>query len=89
MSEQGNEITAAVKGYLLEEFLPGEDPDALTDSTPLISGGILDSISTVKLVTFLEGKYGVEFQAHEISSDHLETLADITNTIQSKIDAKA
>jgi hypothetical protein len=38
-----DEVKAQVKDYLLKEFLPGEDPDALEDSTALISGGVLDS----------------------------------------------
>ena len=82
MSEQ--EIIEAVKAYVLEEFLPDEDPDSLENDTPLISGGILDSISTMKLVAFLEEKYAIVFEAHEISSDNLETLNDIYNTIQTK-----
>jgi acyl carrier protein len=87
MSEQ--EILENVKSYLIREFLPGEDPDSLTNDTPLISGGILDSISTVKLVTFLEETYGIEFQAHEISSDNLETLDDILNSVKTKSAEKA
>jgi acyl carrier protein len=69
----------------LEEFLPGENPAALEDATPLITGGILDSISTVKLVSFLEEKYDIEFNAHEISVDNLNTLADITRIVDSKL----
>src|SRR5690606_36276367 len=49
-----DEIKAAVHAYILQEFLPGEDPAELTEQTPLITGGILDSISTLKLVTYLE-----------------------------------
>ena len=82
MSEQ--EIIQTVKEYVMAEFLPGEDPDSLENDTPLISGGILDSISTVKLVTFLEETYGIQFQAHEISSDNLETLNQIAATVQTK-----
>lgn len=89
MSESVQEIQAAVKVYILDTFLPGEDPDSLANDTPLISGGILDSISTVKLVTFLEEKYGIEFQAHEIGSDNLETLDLIANTVHTKSAAKA
>ena len=29
------EIKEIIKGYILEEFLPGENPAELTDSTPL------------------------------------------------------
>jgi len=89
MSEDAQSIQETVKGYVLETFLPGEDPDSLAPDTPLISGGILDSVSTLKLVTFLEEKFGIEFQAHEISSDNLETLTDITKTVEAKSAAKA
>lgn len=82
------QIEAAVKTYILAEFLAGERPDALDDKTPLISGGILDSISTLKLVAHLEETYGVEFQAHEVSADHLDTLSDIATIVESKVAAK-
>ena len=79
------EIIATVKTYILEEFLPGEDPDELDDTTPLITGGILDSISTVKLVAFLEERFGIEFQAHEMSIDYLDTLSKIARIVTSKL----
>ena len=82
------QIEEAVKTYVLAEFLPGERADALDDKTPLISGGILDSISTLKLVAHLEETYGVEFQAHEVSADHLDTLGDIATIVETKVAAK-
>ena len=78
------DIKASVKEYILTKFLPGEDPNMLEDSTPLITGGVLDSISTVELVSFLEEQYGVEFEAHEMSADYLDTLDQIAATVQSK-----
>ena len=78
----------AVKTYILAEFLAGERPDALDNTTPLISGGILDSISTLKLVAHLEETYGIEFQAHEVSADHLDTLSGIATIVESKVAAK-
>ena len=75
---------ATIKAYILEEFLPGEDPDSLEDSTPLITTGILDSIATVKLVSFLSEHFGVEFEAYEVSADNLNTLADIARVVESK-----
>jgi len=82
------QIEQAVKDYILREFLPGESPDSLEASTPLISGGILDSISTLKLVSFLEDTYSVEFAAHEVSADYLDTLSDIAKVIQTKAGEK-
>ena len=83
-----DEIQQTVKDYVLREFLAGERPDALEDTTPLISGGILDSISTLKLVSFLEERYSVEFQAHEVSADHLDSLTDIATIVATKVAAK-
>jgi acyl carrier protein len=79
------EIRNTVKGYILEEFLQGEDPDKLTDSTPLVSGGILDSIATLKLVSFLESQYKIELAPHETDIDHLNTIADIATLVGSKL----
>ena len=69
---------------LLREFLPGEDPSEMTDETPLITGGILDSISTLKLVVFLEENFGVTLEAHEAGADHLDTLGRIAALIAEK-----
>ncbi len=79
-----NDISRAVQDYILREFLPGEDPDELTAETPLITGGILDSISTLKLVVFLEEQFGVTVEAHEAGADHLDSLGRIADFIARK-----
>jgi len=82
-----SEVMQTVKDYVMEEFLPGEDPAELTPTTPLITGGILDSIATLKLVAFLEERYPIEVQAHETDLDHLNTLSDIVRLVESKLQA--
>lgn len=84
-AKREEEIMATVKTYILREFLPGEDPDELEDTTPLITGGILDSISTMKLVGSLEEHFGVEFQAHEIVAANLDTLSRIARVVAAKL----
>ena len=64
MADQA-EIQQAVKAFILEEFLPGEDPNELTPDTELIASGVLDSVATLRLVTFLEERFGVQVEAHE------------------------
>jgi acyl carrier protein len=78
------EIKDTVRNYILDEFLPGESPDALTDSTPLVTGGILDSIATLKLVSFLEEQFKIELAPHETDADHLDTISDIATLVRSK-----
>ena len=80
-------IKQEIKEFILAEFLPGESPDELTDSTPLISGGVLDSIATLKLVMHVEDKYGVGFEPHEVDKENLDTLDLIARLIRSKLAA--
>jgi acyl carrier protein len=81
------DIAQNVTNYILAEFLPGESPTAINEFTPLISGGILDSIGTIKLVSFLEKQYQIEFKAHEFK-DHLENIASIVSIVGKKLAAK-
>ena len=78
------DIQKTVKEYILREFLPGEDPEELTETTPLITGGILDSIATLKVVGFIEERYAITLAAHEVDVEHLDTIAAITSLILSK-----
>jgi acyl carrier protein len=78
-------ITATVKEFILTEFLPDTDPAELTDRTPLVTGAILDSLTTVRLVGFLEDTYGIQIQAHEASIDHLDNLVLIAALVRSKL----
>jgi acyl carrier protein len=79
-----DDIRSAVRSYILKEFLPGEDPNNLLDSTPLISGGILDSIGTLTMITYLEKTFDVRFEAHEVNADNLDTVDDIVKLVHSK-----
>jgi len=78
------DIKATVKTFILNEFLPGEDAAALTDTTALVTTGILDSIAVLKVVTFLESQFGITLQAHETGVENLNTLSDIARLVISK-----
>jgi acyl carrier protein len=80
-----DEIIRTVKEYILTTYLAGENPSALTPSTPLISSGILDSLATVELVSFLEQRYKIELEAHDADPSRLGTLTDIAKLVQSKL----
>ena len=77
-------IKTDVKSYILAEFLPGEDPALLTSDVQLISDGILDSLAALKLVSFIEDKYGVQMQPHEINADYLDSLDIIADTVTNR-----
>lgn len=79
-----DEVVRAIRDYVLREFLPGEGPEALDRSPGLMTGGILDSLSIVSLVEFLEERYGVELKAHELDVEHLDRVEDIAELVLAK-----
>jgi acyl carrier protein len=78
------QIRTIARDFILNEFLPGEMPENLTDSTELITDGILDSLATLKLVAYLEKSCGIEIAPDELVPENLNSIAQIANFVQSK-----
>ncbi len=78
------EIVGAIHHLILNKFLANENPEELTLETPLITGGILDSISTLKLINFLENQFDITIEAHEAGIDHLDSIERIARLVALK-----
>ena len=76
-----------IRGYVAEHFLPGGQ--GLQDTTPLISGGLIDSIGMLGLISFMESRFGVEFMPREVDAHTLDNLNLIAALIDRKLAAKA
>ncbi len=54
---------------------------ALTDDTPLVSGGLIDSMSLVDVILDLEGATGVKIQVSEVEPDDFDSVNRIAATL--------
>lgn len=81
-------VNEIVKGFILEQFLPGEDPRNLTDDMGLKESGILDSLSTLKLVTFLEQQFKIELEASDLDAGNMASVASIARMVAAKVAAR-
>jgi len=78
------DIRNAIRQFIIAEYLPGESPDNLKDDTPLRTSGILDSMSTLGLVSFVEENYGVKLDAHETGIEYFDRIEDIAALVRRK-----
>ena len=75
-------MKATILEHIQEEY--GSDDAKINNDTPLLSSGIIDSISALELVEFLEATFGFEFQAHEVDQENLDTVDRIEVFVLSK-----
>lgn len=77
-------LKQTIRTFILAEFLPGESESNLKDDTPLRTSGILDSMSTLNLVTFLEQTFGITIDAHETGVNNFDRIESIAALVASK-----
>ena len=77
-----NDIKFKIKEFILEERSL-RDLD-INDETPLISSGIIDSITTLSLIDFIEKSFNIEFEPYEVDQENLNTINRITDFILEK-----
>lgn len=85
MLHQNMEIKTAVRQFIAENVLLGVHQTVIEDATPLVTGGLIDSIGMIGLVTFLEARFKVEFVPREINVHSLDTLEQIDELIRKKL----
>jgi len=68
------ELTKEIYIYVKKEMNNSNDFDM---DTKIVEEGIVDSMAILTLVSFLEGKYGVEINFEEITPDNFETVGAI------------
>ena len=77
-------VKDTIRDFILREYLPGESAANLTDETPLRTSGILDSMATLNLVTFIETTFGIMIDAHETGIDTFDRISDIARLVAQK-----
>jgi len=78
------DVKEVLRQYILSTYLPGESAANLKDDTPLRTSGILDSLATLNLVSFVEREFGVELEAHETGIDTFDRIEDIAALVERK-----
>ena len=79
-----DQIADTIRDFILTKYLPGESPANLPNDTPLRTSGILDSLATLGLISFIEQQYGIEIEAHETDVDNFDRIQDMVTFVERK-----
>ncbi len=79
MAIQG--LKDVVRTYVTKEYLE-DDSEPITNDTPLISGGIVDSFSMVSLKRFLENKYDIQIPDDKATPEAFDSVNKIAALVE-------
>jgi acyl carrier protein len=85
MDIKSGAIKQAVRQFISENVLLGLHQTTIDDATPLVTGGLIDSIGMIGLVAFLEARFEIEFMPREIDVHSLDNLDRIEELIRKKL----
>ena len=77
-----DELATVVRDYIIREYLEEGDDREITETTLLISGGIVDSFSMVSLKRFLEKKYSIRIPDADATPEAFDTVQRIVKLVQ-------
>ena len=77
------ELKKAIYDYIVGTWLSG-DGRGLDDDTDLHQLGVLDSFSTLSLISFLEGTFKIQIEPSEINAESLRSVGAIAGLVQQK-----
>jgi acyl carrier protein len=79
----------AIMDYIRNEYMDEENETDLTETTKLISGGIVDSFSMVSLKRFLEKKYAISLPDNEATPEAFDSVNNIIALVDKFVAKKA
>jgi acyl carrier protein len=80
-----SEIEKTIRTFVLERFCQDINESEIKNDTLLLSHGIIDSISTMQIVSFIENEFKFEFKAYEVDKDNLDSISIMADFVQKKI----
>jgi acyl carrier protein len=84
MSIDVSNVKETLRQFIVKTYLPGESVENLQDDTPLRTSGVLDSMATLGLVSFVEKEFGIELEAHETGIETFDTVGGIADLVVQK-----
>ena len=80
------DVRGKLREFMLQEFKESGFHESIRDDESLIESSILDSLSILKLISFMDDQFGVLPAEDELNPEKLETIDKIVEFIANKIE---
>ena len=79
-----NEIKAKIRGFIVENFLFGNE-DGVKDDTSFLDEGIIDSTGILEMVSYLEEEFGISVEDEELVPENLGSINNVVAYLGKKL----
>jgi acyl carrier protein len=84
MQTSQSEVIKRVRSFVQENFLYMYSDLQLGDDDRLLEKGVIDSMSIVEMISFIEQEFGVTAMEEDISDANFGSLAGIANFVSER-----
>jgi len=78
-------IGQTVERFIIEELILDNRPQKIEHDSPLFVQGILDSLSLLRLILYLEQQFGVTVEDGEVIPENFESINRIAEFLNRKM----
>lgn len=79
-----DDATQIISQFIRTNHIDGKLPIELKETTRLRTSGLLDSLATEGLISFVEKEFDVEFSAVELTVDNFDSIKQIVTLLAKK-----
>ncbi len=82
------EIGKTVSNFISKNFLFNQEKQ-VDDTVSLLGTGIIDSMGTLELISFLESNYNIRFDDEELVAENFDSIKKIKEFLSIKLNHSA
>ena len=75
--------SVVIKEYIREELMNGSNGE-LDESENLLAAGVIDSLGILRLVSFVEEKFGIEVPDEDVTIDNFQSVKAMSDYVASQ-----
>lgn len=80
---QTTAVADSMRQFIFEHFPPARHR-ALRDTDPLIATGIVDSMSMLDVVGFIESEFNIRVEDEDLTAENFQSISSIVAFIEGK-----
>jgi len=82
------ELDQQVRSYLVQNLLYIDDASQYDNDASFIGEGLIDSMGVMELVTYVQSRFGIPVEQHEVTPDNFDSVSKLVAFIRNKQSAE-